>query len=362
MNTFVTPDIPDMRQAGHYRPAVAILLPFQPRMTSKSELQNLVKRVTHNAERQLIEQYPDALGMMVRQKLMTITRNLNYNTHHNSVAIFVSPVFEKILYLDMEVEERVFIDQSCEIRELVNNKKQCHKYLLLQLSGHESRLYVGSDANLVRIVSNSSINAHDYLKQNARKWSNYSDMQERREIIRNKFLQHVDHSLDIIMKAYPLPIFIFGPEKVLDHFKQLTSHNEFIVEYVPGEYAEAVPAFLHERMQPFIKDWRKVQDRNLLNQVEAAAAKRKLVVGIKDVWREAMNRKARLLVVEKNYHYIPQDGNNDEIIFKAMGPYNKLSYKKDPVDDVIERVLENGGDVAFVEDGLLKDYQCVALV
>ena len=362
MNTVVTPHIQEMLQAAHYRPAVTILLPFQPRIQSKSELQNLIKRVTNKVETQLLVKYPDAMGMMVRQKLMTITRNLNYNTHHNSVAIFLSPVSEKILYLDMEVEERVFVDQSFEIRELVYNKKQCRKYLLLQLSGHESRLYVGNDANLVRIVSNSSINAHDYLKHTAQKWPGYSDMQERREIIRNKFLQHVDHSLDIILKAYPLPIFILGPDKVLDHFKELTSHNEFIVEYVAGEYAEAAPAVLHERMHPFIKDWRKVQDRNLLNQIEAAAAKRKLVVGMQDVWREAMSRKVRLLVIDENYHYNPQDGNIDEVIFKAIDPYNKFSYKNDPIDDVIERVLGNGGDVAFVEDGLLKDYQHVALV
>ena len=37
-------------------------------------------------------------------------------------------------------------------------------------------------------------------------------------------------------------------------------------------------------------------------------------------------------------------------------------YIKDAVDDVIEKVLKNGGDVEFVDEGLLKDYQHIALI
>jgi hypothetical protein len=32
------------------------------------------------------------------------------------------------------------------------------------------------------------------------------------------------------------------------------------------------------------------------------------------------------------------------------------------VDDVIEKVLENGGDVEFVDEGVLKDYHHIALI
>ena len=32
------------------------------------------------------------------------------------------------------------------------------------------------------------------------------------------------------------------------------------------------------------------------------------------------------------------------------------------VDDVIEKVLENGGDVEFVDEGLLKQYDHIALI
>ncbi|MBK6634610.1 MAG: hypothetical protein IPG38_10090 [Chitinophagaceae bacterium] len=60
--------------------------------------------------------------------------------------------------------------------------------------------------------------------------------------------------------------------------------------------------------------------------------------------------------------YAAERGSSDEIIYKAIKPYNRYSYIKDAVDDVIEKVLENGGDVEFVDEGVLKEYQHIALI
>jgi hypothetical protein len=83
---------------------------------------------------------------------------------------------------------------------------------------------------------------------------------------------------------------------------------------------------------------------------------------MKDVWREAINQKGRLLIVEKNYMYPAQHGGSEDVIYEAVEPYSRFSYIKDAVDDVIAKVLENGGDVEFVDEGTLKDYHNIALV
>lgn len=78
--------------------------------------------------------------------------------------------------------------------------------------------------------------------------------------------------------------------------------------------------------------------------------------------REAMSHKGRLLLVEKNYMYAVQHGSSEDVIYKAVEPYTKFSYIKNAVDNVLKKVLENGGDVEFVDKDLLKDYQHIALV
>jgi len=345
----------------HYRPAVSIIVPFEPKMNLKTELTHSLKIAADKVEQELLENYPDEMGMLVMQKLRAIFKNLNFNTHKKSIAIYVSPVFEKVLYLDIAVEEKIIVDESFEIRDLVYSKKQLHKYLVLLLSGKESRMYLGNSTTFVRIVSNTPESVYAYVNDTPERVANFSDMSERKEIVMEKFLHHIDNALDIILNAYHLPLFVLGAERIMGHFKKLTKHAGAVVEYVHGNYEEATLPKLKEILEPHITDWKKVKQKDLLNQLEEAAGKKKLAVGMKDVWREAMSHKGRLLVVEKNYMYAAQHGGSEEVIYKTVEPYSKFSYIKDAVDDVIEKVLENGGDVEFVDKDVLKDYDHIAL-
>ncbi|MCW3092016.1 MAG: hypothetical protein JWP81_3085 [Ferruginibacter sp.] len=360
MNTVAASEIREIMEASHYRPAVSIIMPFEPKMKLKRELTASLERAVNKVEQVLQEHYPGEVAMFVMQKLKLIVNELNFNTHKNSIAIYVSPVFEKILYLDIAVEEKIIVDGSFAIRDLVYNKKQSRKYLVLSLSGKKMHIYLGDSGSLVRIVSNTPELVYAYINDAPQRVANFSDPSERKETVMDKFLQHIDNSLAIILNAYRLPLFVLAPEKILGHFKKLTKHREAVIEFVPGDYEQTPTEQLKEALNPYIEDWKKVKQRDLLNQIETAAGKKKLSAGIRNVWDEAMARKGRLLVVEKSY--IPQSGTSDEIINKAMKSYNAHSYIKDEVDDIIEKVLENGGDVEFVDDGLLKNYQKIALV
>ena len=362
MNPVVTPEIREVMEAVNYRPAVSIILPFEPKMSLKTELTHSLKTAADKVEQELLENYPDEMGMLVMQKLRAIITGLNINTHKKSIAIYVSPVFEKVLYLDIAVEEKIIVDESFEIRDLVYSKKQLHKYLVLLLSGKASRMYLGNSDTLVRIVSNTPESVYAYVNEVPERVANFSDMSERKEIVMDKFLHHIDNALDIILNAYHLPLFVLGTERIMGHFKKFTKHAGAVIKYVHGNYEEATVQELKEILEPHIADWKKVKEKDLLNQLEEAAGKKKLAVGMRDVWREAMSHKGRLLLVEKNYMYAALHGSSEEVIYKAVEPYNKFSYIKDAVDDVMEKVLENGGDVEFVDQDVLKDYHQIALV
>ena len=362
MNPVITSEILEVMEAVHYRPAVSIIMPFEPKMSLKIELTHSLKTAADKVEQELQENYPDEMGMLVMQKLRAIIKGLNINTHKKSIAIYVSPVFEKVLYLDIAVEEKIIVDESFEIRDLVYSKKQLHKYLVMLLSGKESRMYLGNSTTFVRIVSNTPESVYAYINDMPERVANFSDMSERKEIVMDKFLHHIDNSLDIILNAYHLPLFVLGTERIMGHFKKLTKHAGAVIQYVQGNYEEATVQELNEILEPHITDWKKVKEKDLLNQLEEAAGKKKLAVGMRDVWREAMSHKGRLLLVEKNYMYAAQHGSSEDVIYKAVEPYSKFSYIKDAVDDVMEKVLENGGDVEFVDKDVLKDYQHIALV
>ena len=89
---------------------------------------------------------------------------------------------------------------------------------------------------------------------------------------------------------------------------------------------------------------------------------KKLVFGIKNVWNAVNNFHGRLLVVERNFMFAARFSKKNDSIELVKKPYNKRTDTLDIVDDVIEKVLENGGDVEFVDKDLLKGYNKIALV
>lgn len=362
MNTAITPEINELLKAVHYRPAISIIMPFEPKMGLKAELAYALKAAADKVEHELKANYPPDITAIVMQKLSALVKGLNFNTYKKSIAIYVSPVFEKVLYLDIAIEEKIIIDESFEIRDLVYSKKQLHKYLVLLLSGNESRIYLGNTNSFVKMVCNTAEPVDNTLKEMPERVANFSDPAEWKQIIAEKFLRQADNTLGIILKAYNLPLFVLGTSKVLGHFKKISRHTTAVIEYVHGNYEEATAEELKQLLQPYISDWKKVNQKNILNKLEEAAGKHKLAAGIQEVWREAINQKGRLLVVEKNYMCMAQHGGSEEVIYKVPGPFNKFSYIKDAVDDVIEKVLENGGDVEFVDEAVLKDYQQIALI
>lgn len=346
--------------AAHFSPAVSVIMPFEPKMTPKAELVDSLETAFEKVEVELMENYPGDLSLLVLQKLKDIINSLNFNTHKKSIAVYVSPLFEKVLYLDIAVDEKIVVDESFEIRNLVYSKKQLHKYLILRLSSNESHIYLGNSCSFIKIVSNNPAAVSDDIKEATGKTT--TDISERDEVLLHRLLHQVDNALGIILNAYPLPLFILGTEKILAGFKAITKHNGSVIEYIRCACEEAELLDLKETMKPHITNWRDVLQKDIQNRLEEAFGKKKLAVGMQEVWQAARNHKGCLLVLEKDFIDAAYHEGSGDIISKTISPHSKFSYIKDAVDDVIEKVFENGGDVEFADKNVLGDYKHIALV
>ncbi|MFI5133273.1 MAG: hypothetical protein ACHQEB_03000 [Chitinophagales bacterium] len=355
-------DEKDVFEAVKYRPCISIILPFEPKMSLKSELEYKLKLAVAKVESELLANYTEEKTLAILRKLRSVIRNLDFNTYKKSIAIFVSPLFEKVYYLDIPVEEKIILDESFEIRDLVYSKKEMHKYLLLLLSAKKTIIYLGNTTHFVRIVSNVPYHAAAYKNDIAEKTANFSDMDHRKEVLLDKFLRHTDEGLSILLKAYPLPLFVMGTDRTAGHFKKITHNGNHILGYVHGNFEEASEAELRKALEPHIADWKKVKENDLLHQLDNAMSAQKLTTGIENVWKEAVHKKGKLLIVEKNFMYPAHHGADADTIYKEDHQVSNDFYIKDAVDDIIEKVLENGGDVEFVDEGLLKNYGRIALI
>jgi hypothetical protein len=361
MNIHVSREEQELFGAIKYLPAVSIILPFEPVMSLKTELAHQLKIIQEKVERELIKNYPADKAVPVIVKLQNLIHHLNYNTRKKALAIFVSPVVEKVFYLDIEVNEKVIIDESFEIRDLIGNKKQIIQYLVFMISAELSKMYLGNCSKFILIKSNLPENMDGEIEQQGGKGS-YSDTEKLKEVRTEKFLHHLDQDLGLILKAYPLPVFVLGTDKTLGYFRKITRNEQSLVQYIPGNYLQTPESEIREIMAPYTRHWHEMKEKSLLLQIQQAMSENKLEYGIRQVWKAASQKRGRLLLVEKNFIYPAHQGAEPESISREDFSLNNPFYIKDAVDDVMEKVLEAGGDIEFVGDDLLKAFGRIALI
>ncbi|HTI92401.1 MAG TPA: hypothetical protein VL727_17525 [Puia sp.] len=362
MQLHLSTEGPKVAGPPRYLPEVSIILPFEPVISSKSELQQRLKKTVERVESELKANYSDDKATPVLIKLKNLVQSLNFYTRRSALAIFVSPTMGKVYYLDLPVNEKIIIDESFEIRDLIYSKQQLNHYLLLGLSGGSSKIYLGNCSSLILLKSNVPQTIHAYERDMPEKSGSFFDPNNHQEILLGNFLRHLDHGLSSILDAYPLPVFVLGPEKVLERFKRISRNEKSLVRFIVGDHEGASETEIRELMKPYIEDWRKLKEQAILLQIHQAVHGNKLEYGIKKVWQMATQKNCRLLLVENDFmypaHHGPQLDNIRGEDLTQSNPY----FLKDAVDEVMEKVLAAGGDVEFVSNDALKEYGRVALI
>ncbi len=362
MNLFTSTPEREIIATVQYLPAVSIIIPFTPLITLKKNLEYYLKSVMGKVEAMLAAHYTAEKAIPVIIKLKNLFSNLNYNTPQKSIAVFVSPVVEKVYYFGIEMEEKIVIDPSFKTSDLVYCKKEKKEYLILLLSDKFSKMYLSNGTQLKLIKSNTLINVQDHKNNTTGKIDDFSVFANQKEFITNNFLHQMDQGLSIILKSYPLPLFVMGAKNLLEYFRKITKNDQNIIEFIHGNYDESSELELKCETDTIVPCWEKLKQQHLLKQVENAKTQNKLRTGMQETLKAAMHNKGRLLVVEKNlmdHSLVPK---TYQPFFKTDYAYSEVFFIKDEVDDIIRRVFECGGDVESVDDGLLENYGHIALI
>jgi len=282
-------------------PAVSILLPVHPVSSSHTELQHRLKVALENARHQLLQNYPVDTALAVMERLVRLEDQLDYTTWHKSIALFASPHLGRLCYLDTPVKERTTIGDTFAIRDLVADSKELRQYLILLLSDKECRFYLAAEDRLERLKTGAPAEVFAYVNEKPERVANFTDPGDRKSIVMDKFLRHMDEELTRVLSLHPLPVFLLGPEKVIGHFKAHSRHLPHIAAYVQGNYIDIPESQLRPLVQPHLEAWQKNHQQSILSLIRKAVDDNRLSTGITALGADTANKNGRLLVVEKGY-------------------------------------------------------------
>jgi len=93
-------DYPEMPDDTESLPRISLIIPFELKMNKKTELHKMLTSAADKIEKELRENYPEEKALPVIKKLRRLIEHIHYEAHNKSIAIFVSPLTEKVYYFD----------------------------------------------------------------------------------------------------------------------------------------------------------------------------------------------------------------------------------------------------------------------
>lgn len=321
---------------------ISLALPFEPRNTSKSHIEQRLKQILVNVENELNNYGPKQIVKPFISKLYFIFQSLDYTVAARSVVILLSPFSEKLHYLNIPVQEKVLVGKPFNLHDVLSFKKEEKKFLLLAIDEEEATIYQAFNNLLTPLVHNKRRNALPTGK-----------------IATEKFINYVYNNLRIILKAYDLPVVVIGHPKHLQIYQGIAEQQPMASIALEDKLGEV---HIQSSLVPFLKNWKKSKEAYLLTKLDNALQKGKLETGIYDVWKAATERKTILLVVEEGYSFPAYLGNKKDLLYADAIPLNSSIQITDAVADAVEKVLIGGADVEMVPKGTLAEHLHIALI
>ncbi len=343
-------------------PSVSLIISADKNYPRYKIHEEKLKSILKNVEKNLLDEFPESKAKKVIKRLHTLTKSIDHKQLSKGIAIFASPDWGRVIYLPFPVKEKVIVDSSFEIRDLLYSIKNSIHYLVLLIDKHP-KIYYGYNDKLVESKVKEFLSIIEDVKRDyPSRVANFSDPSEIKKINHEKHLREIDNALTEELKSIDVPIIVCGVKRAIGHFKKITNNGKQIINYIEGNYANKSKEEVYNVIEPYIIEKLDKAENKILNTLKEAVNKNEYECGITNVWKAARKKRGGLLIVEKDYVCPARvEEDNDTITIENIDLYEP-HVLQDVVDDIIELILKNGGDVAFVDNERLNEYQKIALI
>ncbi|MCC7232611.1 MAG: hypothetical protein IT242_06675 [Bacteroidia bacterium] len=344
-------------------PAISILVPTHPPDTSRRIDREKLASLVTKAEEMIRKSWSKATSDRLIAKLHHAVNGINLKQLDKGLAVYVSGTIHKVIHLPFEVSEKVIVDESYEVRDLLYAAKLNTTLMSVVISQNRLITYYSFGHKFFRMdFPGMPDGTVDAMIENNFNHRDHSDANARDEKALHSYLRFIDNVLSRELKACPVPVVIFADRKLIGYFRKSTKNAKNIIGYVDGNFERSAPEELSASLQPVVRQWKAKELEKSLRVLDQAVNDNLYSAGITEVWRAAAEGRGRILFVERDYRIKARYGNDAYTILPDDQPGSVRNRIEDAVDDIIEMVLRNGGEVVFTDNGRLESYMHIALV
>lgn len=348
-------------------PLISVTAPMHKTFPDLKENPVRVKNQIKKVREKLEQNYDKRLAQGLLERLKQIADEVDYEHVNKGLGIFISPDKEKVLHLPFEPNEKGVVDQNFVVRDLVFAHNRTVKYWVLSLSEAPTRLFEGVGNELTEIIDDELPTHYMGPDQigffDPRKAQKPDFDQVKDEYVR-KYFRNVDDLIAKHIQGTGMPVILVGIKKYINFFKEVAKTGSMVVNEVEGNYVNKSANELSDLVWPVIEEEKKKERDQALKDLEEAIGQHRYTAGLQSAWELAQSGRIETLLVERNFYhsaYLSPDKNTIYLDDTAVEDQSLLKMH-DAVDDVVEKVVGNGGRVYFYRDDRLKDHGRIAAI
>lgn len=213
-------------------------------------------------------------------------------------------------------------------------------YYVLSLSERTSRLYEAFRDTLIHIENT-------WFPMESSRSPSQSDLNDAELRV---LLQRVDHHFAHYYTQEPLGVVVIGTKRDRAMFESLTAFSDVIIGKTDVDHSATSTRDLGRIVWPIVKGVMANAGEKVERDLAEATRTHNVAVGIDAVVKSVDEGVGATFLVEDGYQVAPEKSSS------------LLDDVDNVVDVVIDKVLALGGNVIFVENGLLSKFQSAALI
>lgn len=334
-------------------PCVTLLLPTHRTMPDAGQDHLVLRRLVEEAERRVLEKGDKRSMAPWLERLAALEKSIDHTHNTEGMAVFIGNDITEVVKLPFPVAERCVVDDTFATREVVRWRLGGVDHHVLVLGTRGARLYHASNDHLLGEVRGAfPMENRHYTTDAVAVSTSRGQVNQLREfhVAVDKAVHEAvgDNGRVVVactQEQYPQLVAESGRKH--SYIGNLSGSHDHVP---PAEVVKQAWTIAYEDQKR-----RHMADLDLLKRAGAG----KHSTSVKDIWAQVREGRGLTLLVERDLRMAAKVlGDRIELVDdpKAMGVVDDI------IDDIIEEQIRKGGDVRILPNGLLGEYDGIALL
>ncbi len=312
------------------------------------------------AEEKLVSRYDKKIYMPILDKIYVLAQKIDHSHNLESLLLFANKDFAEYIRLAVPVVDRTIVDKTFATRDIVRAMHSQEAYYVLVISRTQARLIEAFNDNVIKEFKDTFPLENNLFPKSKTELSNTT-------LVDNyikEFFNKVDNTFSEITKQYPLPIVIACEKRNFQYYLEITKHKDAIIGHINKNRDADKDIHIVFDAWSVVKEFIDNKNHSRIAELRAAVSAGKVITDLSDIWEMANQGRAKTIFVKKRTFQRAIIEENKVIPVDENFESTDNKYITDDIyDEIIEIVLEKGGDAVFLEPELMNDINSnIALV